>query len=155
MTPFHILLLDDEKPLIETLAQRLRQRGFIVECAFSGIEALNQLNTDTSIDVVVMDINMPGLDGIQMVKKIKKAHPLVEVIILTGHSTIHSAVEAIKFGAIDYLTKPCDLNHLISIAALAVSQKKEREGKIFDIRTKPYLTKQERDEMISQILEPG
>jgi len=77
----------------------------------------------------------------------------VEVIMLTGHSTINSAIEAIKFGAFDYLTKPCDLNHLISKTKQAVSRKKEREAKIFDIRIKLYITKQERDELISEILD--
>jgi len=153
MTTCHILLVDDEKTFIETLAQRLLQRGFVVDCAFSGTEALNQLDRDTGIDVVVMDIKMPGLDGIETIKKIKQQHPLVEIIMLTGHSTIHSAVDAIKFGAIDYLTKPCDLTILISKATQAVARKKEREAKIFDIRTKLYITKQERDELISKILE--
>ncbi|MCD4721450.1 MAG: response regulator [Desulfobacula sp.] len=153
MDTFNFLLVDDEKPFIETLAQRLRQRGFTVDCAFSGVEALSQLENDKTIDVVVIDMKMPGLDGIETVKKLKKKHPLVEVIMLTGHSTILSAVEAIKFGAFDYLTKPCDLNHLISVAKQAVSRKKEREAKIFDVRIKLYITQQERAELISQILE--
>ncbi len=153
MTTFNILLVDDEKPFINTLAQRLRKRRFTVDCAFSGIEALNQLNDNNSIDVVVMDIKMPGLDGIGTVKKIKKKYPLVEVIMLTGHATIPSAVETIKIGAFGYLTKPCELNQLISKAEQAVCRKKEREAKIFDVRIKPYITKQERDELISQILE--
>ena len=152
MTPFHFLLVDDEKSFIEILAQRLRKRGFIVDCAFSGTAALDQLENKKTIDLAVIDIKMPGLDGIQTVKTLKKKHPLVEVIMLTGHSTIHSAVDAIKLGAFDYLTKPCDINQLISKARQAVSRKKEREAKIFDIRIKPYLTKQDRDELISQIL---
>jgi len=69
MTTFNILLVDDEKPFIEILAQRLCKRGFAAECVFSGIEALNQLDNN-SIDVVVMDVKMPGLDGIETVKKI-------------------------------------------------------------------------------------
>ncbi len=73
--------------------------------------------------------------------------------MLTGHSTILSAVEAIKLGAFDYLTKPCDINELISKVKQAVSRKKEREAKIIDIRIKLYITKQERDEMISKIFE--
>jgi len=73
--------------------------------------------------------------------------------MLTGHSTILSAVKAIKLGAFDYLTKPCDINELISKVKQAVSRKKECEAKIFDIRIKLYITKQERDEMISKIFE--
>ena len=153
MTTINFLLVDDEKPFIETLADRLRKRGFTVDCSFSGIDALNQLENNKTIDVVVLDVKMPGLDGIKTVKKIKKKHPLVEVIMLTGHSTILSAVEAIKLGAFDYLMKPCDINELISKVKQAVSRKKEREAKIFNIRIKLYITKQERDEMISKILE--
>jgi len=152
MTSFNFLLVDDEKPFIETLAHRLRKRGFTVDCSFSGAEALNTLDNNSAIDVVVIDIKMPGLDGIQTIKKLKGKHPLVEVIMLTCHSNIHSAVETIKFGAFDYL-KPCDINHLISKAKQAVFRKKEREAKIFDIRIQPYITRQERDELISQVLE--
>ena len=154
MTLFNLLLVDDEKPFIETRAQRLRRRGVIVNCAFSGIEALNHLNNNKTIDVAIIDLKMPGIDGIETMKKIKKEHPLVEVILLTGHSTIYSAVESIKFGAFDYLTKPCDINRLISKARQAVARKEEREAKIFEVRTKLYITKQERDELISQILRP-
>ncbi|MCD4677757.1 MAG: response regulator [Desulfobacula sp.] len=153
MNTFKFLLVDDEKSFIETLARRLRQRGFEVDCAFSGIEALNQLENDNTVDVVIMDVKMPDLDGIKTIKKLKEKHPLVEVIMLTGHSTIHSAVETMKIGAFGYQTKPCELNELISKAKQAVCRKKERGAKIFDVRIKPYITKQERDDLISQILE--
>ena len=154
MSKFNFLLVDGEKAFIETLAQRLCQRGFAVDCAFSGMEALNKLDNDNTIDVIILDLKMPGIDGIETIKKLKKKHPLVEVIILTGHSTIHHAVEAMKLGTFDYLTKPCDINQLISKAKQAVSRKKEREAKIFDVRIKLYITKEERDELISQILKP-
>ncbi len=153
MTSFNFLLVDDEKPLVETIARRLRQRGFTVACAFSGMEALDRLEKDDTIDIVVLDIKMPGLDGIKMVEIIKKKHPLVEVVMLTGHATINSAIEALKFGVFDYLTKPCDLNDLISKAKKAVARKKEREAKILSARMKPYISEHERDELISKILE--
>ena len=152
MTPINFLLVDDEKPFIDNLAQRLRQRGFDVVCAFSGMEALNQLDNDDTIEVVVLDVIMPGMDGIETIKKLKKKHPTVEVIMLTGHSTINHAVEAIKLDAFDYLTKPCDINQLISKAEQAVSRRNERKAKIFDVRIKLYITKEERDEQIAQIL---
>jgi FixJ family two-component response regulator len=72
--------------------------------------------------------------------------------MLTGHADVQSAVETIQYGAFDYLTKPCDIDLLISKAEKAHARKKEREARIFDIRTKPYITKQERDEMISGVL---
>ena len=152
MTSFNFLLVDDEKPFIETIARRLRQRGFTVDCAFSGMEALNLLEKNDTIDVVVLDVKMPDLDGMKTVETLKKKHPLVEVIMLTGHATIHSAIEALKFGAFDYLTKPCDLNDLISKAKQAASRKKEREAKILNVRMKPYISKRERDKLISKIL---
>ena len=152
MTSFNFLLVDDERPFIKTIARRLRQRGFTVDCAFSGMEALNRLEKNDTIDVVVLDVKMPDLGGIKTVKTLKKKHPLVEVVMLTGHATIHSAIEALKFGAFDYLTKPCDLNDLISKAKQAVSRKKEREAKILSARMKPYISERERDELISKIL---
>lgn len=152
MILFNFLLVDDEKEFIEPLAHRLRKRGFSVACTFSGEEALNQLENNDTIDVVVLDLKMPGLDGIETIQKLKKIRPLVEIIMLTGHSTIPSAIDAIKLGAFDYLTKPCDINLLIFKAAQAFSRKKKREAKLFDARTKIYITKQERDELISQIL---
>ncbi|MFH2220243.1 MAG: response regulator [Pseudomonadota bacterium] len=152
MTSLNFLLVDDEKPFIEAVARRLRQRGFAVDCAFSGMEALNRLEKDDTVDVVVLDVKMPGLDGIQTVETLKKKHPLVEVVMLTGHAEIHSAVEALKFGAFDYLTKPFELNDLISKAKQAASRKKEREGRILSARMKPYISERERDELISKIL---
>jgi DNA-binding NtrC family response regulator len=153
MSAVSFLLVDDEKPFIETIARRLRQRGFSVECAFSGIEALNRLENNDVFDIVVLDIKMPGLDGIKTLEIIKKEHPLLEVIMLTGHADVHSAIEALKIGAFDYLTKPYDLNDLISKAKLAASRKKDRESKILNARTKPYTSKRDRDKLISEILD--
>ena len=153
MSSIHFLFVDDEKPFVETIAERLRQRGFTVACAFSGTEALNQLEKCLTIDVVVLDVQMPEIDGIHILEKIKTKHPLVEVIMLTGYATIASAIEALKFGAFDYLTKPCDLNTLISMAKQAVARQKERETKILNARMKPYISERERDELISDILE--
>ena len=152
MTSLNILLVDDEEMIIETLAQRLRHRGATVDCAFSGMEALNRLENNDTIDVVVLDLKMPDPGGIGTVKAIKKKHPLVEIIMLTGHATIHSAVESVTFGAFDYLTKPCDLNELISKAEQAALRKKEREAKLFEARTKPYISDRERSELINSIL---
>jgi DNA-binding NtrC family response regulator len=153
MTAFNILPVDDEKAFIETIARRLRQRGFTVDCAFSGMEALNRLEKNDTVDVVFLDVRMPDLDGIKTLEIIKKKYPLLEVVMLTGHAAIHSAIEALKFGAFDYLTKPCDLNDLISKAKQAASRKKERETKILSARMKPYISDRERDELISNILE--
>ena len=100
MAPISFLLVDDEQTFIEVIAQRLRQRGYEVECAFSGRAALNRLEKGGIIDVVVLDVQMPGLDGIQTVKQIRQRHPLIEVIMLTGHASVQTAVEAIKNGGL-------------------------------------------------------
>ena len=152
MMPIHFLLVDDEKPFIETLAKRLMQRGHAVACAFSGAEALQRLVEDATIDVVVLDVKMPGLDGIQTVEMIKQKHPLVEVLMLTGHATVRSAIEAMQYGAFDYLTKPCELEDLLTKAASAAARKKERQDQIHLIKTKPYISDRERDALIAKVL---
>lgn len=152
MNPPRFLLVDDEKEFVETLAERLRQRGFTVECAFTGKEAMDRLEKDDIADVVVLDVGMPDPDGIKTVDALKKRHPLVEVVMLTGQAAIQSAVEALKFGAFDYLTKPCDLKDLISKSEQAFARKKERESRILGIRMKPFLSERERNELISDIL---
>jgi DNA-binding NtrC family response regulator len=153
MNSIYFLIVDDEKEFVEIIARRLRHRGYRVDCAFCGTEALKKLEKENGIDVVILDIRMPDLDGIKTVEKIKRKYPLVEVIMLTGHATVHTAVEALKFGAFDYLMKPCDLNDLISKAEKAASRKKDRENKIYDARIKPYISERERNELISRILE--
>ena len=152
VSSIHFLLVDDEEVLIETIAERLRLKGFIVDCALSGNEALNQLSKSDTIDIVVLDIQMPDLDGMSILEILKVKHPLVEVIMLTGHATIQSAIEALKFGAYDYLLKPCDFNDLISKAKKAILRKREREGKILNVKLKPYISDREREELISNIM---
>jgi DNA-binding NtrC family response regulator len=148
-----LLLVDDEQTFVEAIARRLRHRGFTVEAAFSGQQALDYLEKDHAVDVVVLDVRMPGPDGLQMVGILKQKHPLMESIMLTGHGTVDSAVEAVKLGAFDYLTKPCDLDALIAKVEKAVARKRERENAILEIRMKPYITTRDRDEMIARILE--
>lgn len=152
MSPYNLLLVDDEKPFIEILAQRLRQRGYAAAPVFSGAEALERLATDDTVDVVVLDVKMPGLDGIETLQALKKRHPLVEVIMLTAHGTIATAIEAMKRGAFDYLTKPCELADLIAKADRAAARKKTRETRILDVRMRPYITRQERDALIARIM---
>ena len=149
----HFLLVDDEKVFVEALAQRLEARGFKVDCAFSGAEALARLEKERSMDIVVLDRRMPELDGIQVLKEIKKLHPLVEVIILTGHAEIDSAVDAVKHGAFDYLEKPCGIEQLLLKVQQALARKTERGEKIREVRMKPYLSSKERDALIAKILE--
>ncbi len=153
MKPVSFLLVDDEQDFIEVIARRLRQRGYEVECVFSGQAALNRLEKGGIIDVVVLDVQMPGLDGIQTVKQIRQRHPLIEVIMLTGHASVQTAVEAVKQGALDYLEKPCDIDNLIAKAQTAAQRKKDREARLFEARTKPYISERDRSELISKILD--
>jgi DNA-binding NtrC family response regulator len=153
MTTFNFLLVDDEKAFIEAIGRRLQHRGFSADCVFSGTEALEFLENNNSVDVVILDVKMPGLDGIQTLEVIKQKHPLVEVVMLTAHATVASAVDAMKTGAFDYLMKPCDLEELITKATKAVLRKRDREAKIFDVKTKPFLLDKDRNEQIAKTLE--
>jgi DNA-binding NtrC family response regulator len=127
-------LVDDEAPFVEALAKRLDKRGMKVTTAFSGPEALNKLEADSGIDVVVLDVKMPGMDGIDTLKAIKAAHPLVEVVMLTGHATVESAIEGMKFGALDYLMKPCEMEILMTKVQEAKEKKSKQEEKIAEAR---------------------
>lgn len=129
-----VMLVDDEAPFIETLSKRLTKRGLAVSTAPSGLDALKTLEKDTSIDVVILDVKMPGIDGIETLQAIKKLRPLVEVIMLTGHATVDSAIEGMKLGAMDYLMKPCDTEVLMSKVQEAKTKKSRQEEKIAEAR---------------------
>ncbi|MFH1137755.1 MAG: response regulator [Pseudomonadota bacterium] len=123
------MIVDDEAGFVETLAQRLELREFQVSTALSGDEALNSL-TQAQPDVVVLDVQMPGRDGVETLRLIKAAHPLVEVIMLTGHATVESAIEGMKLGAFDYLLKPTETGDLVDKITRAHARKKEQEDRI-------------------------
>ena len=108
-----VLLVDDEQQFVETLAQRLETRGFVVDTALEGDRCLAILK-DKDMDVVVLDVQMPGRSGIDTLKEIKKLRPLTEVIMLTGHATVETAIEGMKLGAYDYLMKPSEIDDLVA-----------------------------------------
>ena len=112
-----VLLVDDESPFVEALAKRLKLRELEVAIALSGPEALEKLEQNSTTDVVVLDVKMPGMDGIETLKAIKARYPLIEVIMLTGHATVESAIDGMKVGALDYLMKPCDMDVLMAKVA--------------------------------------
>jgi len=124
-----VLLVDDEKEFTDTLAQRLEIRDFEVTTASSADEALAQLGK-REVDVVVLDVLMPGKDGVAALHEIKKVHPLVEVILLTDHATVESAVEGLKSGAFDYLLKPTETKDLIAKIVQAYRRKADQEERI-------------------------
>ena len=109
----HVFLVDDEARFVLNMAKLLRNRGFVVSTAFDGAEAVKAVESGKGFDVVVLDVKMPGVDGIKTLKQIKARAPATEVIMLTGHATLESGVEAMRAGAFDYLMKPCDPEDLI------------------------------------------
>jgi len=129
-----VLLVDDEAPFVEALGKRLSKRELSVVTAFSGAEALEKLEQDSHIDVVILDVKMPGMDGIETLKAIKTKYPLVEVVMLTGHATVESAIEGMKKGALDYLMKPCDMEILMAKVLEAKNKKSKQEEKIAEAR---------------------
>ncbi len=132
----NVLLIDDEVDFVETFSERLVMRNLEISKAFSGEEALQVLETNKNIEVVILDVKMPGLDGIETLAEIKKRYPLVEVIMLSGHSTVESAIEGMKKGAFDYLMKPCDIDQLIAKVTEAAAKKRQHEEKIIQARIK-------------------
>jgi len=136
MGDISVLLVDDEQGFVEALARRLKMRGFKTSGAFSGQEALDKLESggSSSYDVVVLDVKMPGMDGLETLALMKEKHALVEVIMLTGHATVESAIDGMKRGAFDYLMKPCDMDVLTDKLQQAAASKRGREAKILEAR---------------------
>ena len=106
-----VLLVDDEESYVETLRKRLMRRGLEVNMAHSGEQALAAL-ADFPADVVLLDVKMPGMDGMETLSRIKAAHPTVEVIMLTGHANVDVAIRGMEQGAFDYLMKPAEMDDL-------------------------------------------
>ena len=106
-----VLLVDDEEDFLEVMGERLAARGIEVTTSVSAEDALEQIDKDI-FDAVVLDLQMPGMNGLDALKKIKERHPEIQVILLTGHATVEKGVEAIKLGAMDFVEKPADLSVL-------------------------------------------
>ena len=132
MTEPFIMLVDDEVSLTETLTKRLTKRSIRTIAAFSGEEGLETLKANQNIDVVVLDFKMPGMDGIETLKKIKMEFPLIEVIMLTGHASVESGIAGMKLGAFGYLMKPCDIEELVGKVEAATKKKRAHAEKVQD-----------------------
>jgi len=120
-----VLLVDDEKAFVDTLAQRLSMRELIVDKVYDGEQALSYIQK-MDPDVIVLDLKMPGLHGIEVLREIKKIKHEIQVIILTGHGTDKDEEEAKKLGGFDFLRKPADIDLLISKIKEAFMEKFER-----------------------------
>ncbi len=112
MNEFKVMLVDDEKDFLETLCKRLTKRKLDVISAGGGREAIAKLE-EMPVDVVVLDVRMPDMNGIETLKEIKKIRPSVEVIMLTAHADVQVAIEGMELGAFDYLMKPMEIDDLL------------------------------------------
>jgi len=124
-----VLLVDDEKEFVESLSERLELRLFEVKTLFNGDDAVNLLQQE-DIDVVILDVLMPGKDGIATLTEIKKLKPLTQVIMLTGNATVETAISGMKRGAYDYLMKPTETEDLVNKINSAAKLKREHEERI-------------------------
>ncbi len=129
MDSFKVLFVDDEAEFLETLLKRMKKRELDVSGVKSGEEALAWLEKNP-VDVVALDVRMPGMDGIQTLREIKGRHPLVEVVLLTGHASVEVALQGMEIGAFDYLMKPVDIDELLYKLQDAYKSKYLREKKI-------------------------
>ena len=118
-----ILLVDDEKQFVDTLAERLAMRGFSARVAYDGPQALKAVEDPT--DVIVLDLRMPGMDGVEVLRSVKKSNPQVQVIILTGHGGDAEEQTAYRMGAYNFLKKPMDIDELLNSIRMAYRDKVE------------------------------
>jgi two-component system OmpR family response regulator len=123
---FNILIVDDEEDFRVTLVKRLQKRNQQVFGAESGQKALTLMEAMV-FDVVVLDVKMPGMDGIETIREMKKKNPLTEVILLTGHASLESGIEGMKLGAFDYIMKPVNIDELLEKIRQAYERKQIQE----------------------------
>lgn len=129
MVPMKLLLVDDEADFRNTLLKRMKRRDVDVSGVDSGEAAIRWMETHP-VDVVILDVRMPGMDGIDTLRTLKSRYPLTEVIMLTGHASMEVAIEGMEMGAFDYLMKPMDMDELLYKAEDAYKKKRIQEDKI-------------------------
>ena len=141
MKNIRLLLVDDENDFRNTLAKRLRKKGISPMQAENGEKAIAILESNR-MDVVILDVKMPGKDGIEVLGHIKKEYPKTEVIFLTGHAATQDGVEGIKTGAFDYLSKPIEFEHLLGKIKQAYEKIKREEEKLKEAAFRKYMEEQ-------------
>jgi DNA-binding NtrC family response regulator len=124
-TQIQILLVDDEVRFLQTLAERLTIRDFDVVTATNGFEALEKAR-GYNLDLAIVDLKMPGMDGEELLAKLKQEHPLMEVVILTGHGSAVSKQRCEEVGSYSYLNKPCEMHELVDILREAFQRRMMR-----------------------------
>jgi len=130
-----LLIVDDEVQFLDAMAERLVMRGLEVSKAASGAEALELARTGR-FDLALVDLKMPGIDGMQLLRILKREHKFLEVIILTGHGALESAVEATKLGAYGYLPKPYEIDKLLETLREAYETRMRRKHQADEDRMK-------------------
>ncbi|MEF2230606.1 MAG: response regulator [Pseudodesulfovibrio sp.] len=126
MREIRVLHVDDETDFAAAVGKRLARRGVAVRSVTGGGEALEALASEP-FDVVLLDIKMPGMDGIKVLGEIKQRHPLVEVIMFTAHANTDIVISSLAMGACDYLLKPADVDDLLQKIAAAADRRKGKE----------------------------
>ena len=134
-----ILIVDDEEEFVEALSERLIMRDYDVTTSLSGEDAIEKVK-GYNFDVVILDVSMPGMNGVEVLGEIKKIKPLTEVIMLTGHATVESAIDGMKLGALDFLMKPCETEDLVSKINKAYGRKAEHEQRIRDAKVQDIIS---------------
>ena len=127
MRKYSILIVDDEENVCRLLEKIFKNEGFITHKAFSGEGALKLIDS-TQVDIVISDIKMPGMNGIDLLKKIKNIDPSIKVVMITAFATVETAVEALRIGASDYITKPFDIHEVISCVKNIIDNSNETDG---------------------------
>ena len=122
MKKFKLLLVDDEEEFVRALAERLKMRDLESDTVFDGDQALSFVD-EKEPDVMVLDLKMPGIDGIEVLRRVKKTYPNLQVIILTGHGTEKDEERARRLGAFDYMQKPVDIDDLVGKVRKAYKRK--------------------------------
>ena len=137
----HVLLVDDEEDLVTLLAQRLRKRGLDVTTATSGPEAVAAA-AYRRFDVAVVDLKMPGMDGVAVMQRLKELQPFLETVMFTGHGSTESALEAGRLEAFRYVMKPCPFDELLSIIREAHQHRQSRLREMFQAEMQDVMRSQ-------------
>jgi DNA-binding NtrC family response regulator len=134
-----ILIVDDEVEFVAALAERLTIRDYDVETCFDGEDAIGKIMR-YNFDVVFLDVRMPGKDGLAVLREIRNLKPLTEVIMLTGHATVETAIEGMKIGAFDFLLKPCETEALVEKIEKAYGRKSQQEERIREAKVQDFIS---------------
>jgi len=129
MHKIRVLIIDDEPDFLETIVKRLMKRKMDATGVGSGEDALSLIENE-SFDVAILDMRMPGMDGIETLKELKRKSPLTEVIMLTGHASVESGMQGMQFGAFDYMIKPADFEELVEKVNQAGERRRLHEERI-------------------------